>query len=147
MLPEQFSEEWDYSTWQQSHRAGNSGSWSNVWGIGCIMYSLVTLQEDDGPIPQMCFYKTGNGDGRIYGNTLLNYINDPDIPPDTTEWDDNAIVPKRNSQSLIECIWSCLYYESRNRIGLLHLHRLIDVGIANTIAAYNTVRMPLLNDK
>lgn len=110
------------------------------------MYCLIKLQEDEGPSPKVCCYKTGTfndmplkDDGRIYGNDLLNYLDDPNNPSNTTGWPADAIVPKRYSRWLIELMWQCLCNTPRNRVDLVNLHRIIDIGIANKIAANNAV--------
>ncbi|KAI1372313.1 kinase-like protein [Hypoxylon crocopeplum] len=59
-LPEQFCNDWDYippdSNTIRNHRiAGNYGAHSNVWGIGLILESLITLCEPAmPPVPSQC---------------------------------------------------------------------------------------------
>ncbi|KAK4132684.1 kinase-like protein [Trichocladium antarcticum] len=81
MTPEQFSEEWDYidstPAAAQSQVAGNYNWWTNLYQIGLVMWTMITLHHTEQP-PVADELALANHDGTItpgvfsYGGILLH---------------------------------------------------------------------------
>ncbi|PMD38033.1 kinase-like protein [Hyaloscypha variabilis F] len=121
LAPEQFTERWEHADWKEGGVAGAYGSATNVWGVGCMMYQLLTLSQDppDHRVPFLPDFSL-NGDapqGLTYGVNLQMYgVNSG--PP-----------YERYSQDLIETIYECLYEQPAHRPTLIDLKTRILEGI------------------
>ncbi|KAE9381085.1 kinase-like protein, partial [Stipitochalara longipes BDJ] len=78
--PEQFTERWDYNGWdrlQQGVDLAGMYQATNIWGVGCIMYQLITMSKTP-PDPKDPFLPQFDVRGRpplgiTYGTDLQAY--------------------------------------------------------------------------
>ncbi|EKD18528.1 uncharacterized protein L3040_007449 [Drepanopeziza brunnea f. sp. 'multigermtubi'] len=118
--PEQFTEEWDFKDFKASKIAGAYGPCTNVWGIGVIMFQLLTLSNNppDHKQPFLPQSSAGNSDGILNGAPAVGntYGND--------------MRAYSYSKSLVDTIFECLYETPGLRPSIAGLKQRIGDGFA-----------------
>lgn len=114
-VPEQFTKRWDYKDWNTSSVAGLYTSKSNIWGVGAVMYHLITCQNGDPVDITKPYIPEGKlfgepSKGVTYGQDLETYIRAADDAPDSTY-----------SVTLIHTVLEMLYEKPENRPSLFEL--------------------------
>lgn len=96
-LKEQFTDKWavqedDEEAWRATGIAGNYTSAMNIWGLGCVMYGLMHIQdlvlETAKPFVTSRSIQGVRAKGMTYGKNLIN---------------------APYSDTLKEAVWACLY--------------------------------------
>ncbi|KAE9368345.1 kinase-like protein [Stipitochalara longipes BDJ] len=119
--PEQFTARWDYLNWNAGGVAGEYGTKTNVWGIGCIIYGLIALDQI-APDQKQPFLPTWPlyaepAKGITYGHKL------------------NSFQPDLYSRKLTDLVQQCLYDVPAHRPNVLQLKELIASGLEDARGA------------
>ncbi|KAH9216262.1 hypothetical protein DL95DRAFT_122624 [Leptodontidium sp. 2 PMI_412] len=124
-VPEQFTPRWNYRDYRASSLCAKFGSWTNVWQLGAIMYSMASIY-DGPPEPWYPFHPSALPASRSF---LIGGAPALGITYGT------KLRITKYSVTLKDAIHECLYEEPTHRPTLIALKARIAAAIAARLAA------------